>query len=227
MGAEQSKVSAKARAAIDEHRSNIYEQQLSSQKSIETLKIQARQQLELGNKQGALQLARQIKLMQNHSAQLGSIISNLDAHRVQLETKELTNKSHAVLKMCVNTLGSNMISANELDRTLDQHDSVSAELKEVAEMLSLPVDTDGFEDEDTLLSMLSEGARELQGTNTSTATPASTVALDPDTAFLDYVQSLVTETELPSVPEHEPLPSAPSHDIRRNPPSHPGNSMVM
>ena len=212
MGQSQAKLHERAYADLARHRQTIYNQQLAAQRRCDTLKLQAQQQLQLGNKEGALALARQMQMTTNHAAQLGAVISNLDAQKAQLETKEMVNTSHQVLKTCVQTLGSRMITAQELDRTMDRHDNVSAELADVAEMLAMPMNSTSTDD-DALLASLTNGISVLSS-NTAGTPLAQVAALDPDTAFLDYVQyTLARVSPLPSVPEHVPLPPAPSHSL--------------
>lgn len=148
MGQQQSNATDKLAA----HREMLYRRQLQHHQRVELTRQQAAQQLKLGNRQGALNLARQLKTLEQQERTIAGIVTNLDAQRATLETKEITNETMQVMAACVKTLGKGALSVDVVEDCLEANDDAAAELKEVAEALSLPYAPG--DDDDALLEQL-------------------------------------------------------------------------
>ena len=144
MGQGQSQQGAYAK--LESHREALYKRQLEHHQRCEETRRRAREQLRLGNRVGAVNLARQLKTLETQERTIAGIVTNLDAQKATLETKQITNDTMNVMAACVKTLGKGSLSVAAVENTMELNDDAAAELREVADALSIPLDASDSDD---------------------------------------------------------------------------------
>lgn len=184
------------------HREQLFARQLEYHKQCQQTRQQAEEQLRIGNRVGALNLARQLKTLESQQATVAGLVNNLDSQRASLETHKITQRSMTVIAECVKNLGKSAVSVQHVDALVDASEDVTDDLREVAEALSLPYDA-GCTEEDLL---------KLLGTGSGTAKPQNTEGRGgsgQDELFLQWLRDTAelgkradTLPVLPDVPKH-------------------------
>lgn len=203
MGQAASTSSAdKAYEDLVKHREALFAQQLEYHRQCEQTKQEAERQLELKNRKGALNLARQVRTLEAQQARVAGLVNNLDNQKASLETHQITKKSMSVIAACVRTLGKNAVSLQAVDAIADASCEASDDLREVAEALSLPYNAEDTEED--LLQLIKGEAK--------TEIPRSQGGGGQDDRFFEWLRQTArgvatAETSLPL------LPSVPTHKI--------------
>lgn len=199
MGGGQSRESAYDKLAS--HREQLYQRQLQHRQQCEETKRQAAEQLRLGNRTGALNLARQLKTLQAQEKTIAGIVTNLDAQKASMETKQITAETMTVMSQAVRSMGRGVINVETVEDTLEANDDLAADLKEVAEALALPYSA--TDDEEDLLSGLID-TMDAQNLGSPVGTPAAAAGKTTDETFMDYMRARAANIEFPAVPTHQP-----------------------
>ena len=205
MGGSQSRAGQDAYARLESHRDALYQRQLEHRQRCEQTKQRAREQLRLGNRVGAVNLARQLKTLENQERTIAGIVTNLDAQKATLETKQITNETMNVMAACVKTLGKGSLTVSAVEDAMELNDDAAAELREVAEALSIPFDAS--DSDDFLLSELQEALGEADDAKVGSGTGP---VVGMDDAFLTWMR---LTAGAPDAPEHLPAPSAPAGQL--------------
>lgn len=210
---------------LRQHRDEMYRKQCEYRADSDRIKRQAAEQLRLGNKQGALNLARRLKQLLAQEKIIAGIVCNLDANSASLETKAMTSETMRVISGVMKTLGKDALSMNVVEQALEMNDDMAADLKEVAEALSLPYAAE-YDDEASLL-------QSLQGEAMFVLNEAGAGLQTSDGEdFLAWARKEVRRlTDDDSCHETVHLPAAPTHALPPNDfnPRHPpvSHSMLM
>ena len=142
---------------LAEHRDSLYRRQCAVHKRIERLRDEAREQLRLGNRDGALNSARQLKLAEQQARSIGGFITRIDSQRHAIETKELTAQTMNIMAHTQKVLGRGL-TENTLGQAEDLAvtcDDTNDELREIAQALGTTLG--GGETEEELLSAIGGG----------------------------------------------------------------------
>lgn len=151
MGGATSRPGASVADRLEQHRGNLYSKQLEHRRRIDRCRADAADQLRLGNRQGAINLARQVKMLEGQERTIAGIVTNLDAQRASLEQKQITADTMAVMAQCAKEMGKGALSVGAVEDMIEGNDDAAVELREIAEAMAMP---GTVEDEDDLLALI-------------------------------------------------------------------------
>ena len=197
MGGSQSSESAYNK--LTQHREQLYRRQLEHRQRCEETERQAAEQLRLGNRTGALNLARQLKTLRAQEKTIAGIVTNLDAQKASMETKQITAETMAVMSSAVRSMGKGVISVDVVEDTLGVNDDIASDLREVADALSLPY-TATDNDDDLLDGLIKTMDTQAEKTGQLSLESSKT----SDEKFLEYMRAKAAEIEFPETPTHQP-----------------------
>lgn len=187
---------------ISETREMLEKKQKVLEKKVQAEMLKAQEFSKVKNKRAAIQCLKKKKLYENQIEALNNYIFRLQDQEVQLETAGVTAEMMGAMKTSASAIAGvqKKMNIDDVDKTLDDINEQSENLRQIQEALSQPTGLAAELDEDELLAELEElEALEMDDQLLQAPVPAAPVTAAP-------------AASMPSVPAKAPAKASKEDD---------------
>lgn len=96
----------------------------------------AREQLALGNREGAVNMLRHAQSLKEQATNLAGMVTNVDAQVVAIENRRITNETVAVMRECARNVGRQVFTQDDAAAAVDTNEEFQDEMAEMMAVLS-------------------------------------------------------------------------------------------
>jgi len=148
MGAARSKPPARDLGAL---RADLHKRQQEYHSKWQLATTSAREQIQLGNREGALNMLRHAQSLKEQATNLAGMVTNVDAQVVAIENRRITNETVAVMRECARNVGREIFTQDDAAAAVDSNEEFQDEM---ADMMAVLAAGRGTVSDDELLAGL-------------------------------------------------------------------------